>query len=252
MNLEEFLILLLVFVVIVFLVFIMYFFLRKTIIRINQQSKDFFVDKLQAYDELIAKREETLKGLNESIELKQKELLADKENNIKEENIYLYDDKVIDYKDNNLFQKLKKIENKFNINNTLLIKKFIKEYYKEESVSKYQTLVELRSEFSRDVIYKLISKGPREQENSIKELLGDMASLLDDFKKKHKKFSLLQFISYFDKIIMVEDPYIYVYVGNAKENYDNLHKLIRTKVDEKIYKGVSIIYKGKLYDFSLK
>ena len=45
---------------------------------------------------------------------------------------------------------------------------------------------------------------------------------------------------------------MYVYVGNSKENYDHLHEFVKTKVDENIFKGVSIIYKGKLYDYSLK
>ena len=90
------------------------------------------------------------------------------------------------------------------------------------------------------------------EENNIREILGDLASILDDFNKKHKKFNLLKFISYFDKIIMVEDPYIYIYVGDSKENYDKLHPFIRTKVDDHIVKGISIIYRGKLYDFSLK
>ena len=48
------------------------------------------------------------------------------------------------------------------------------------------------------------------------------------------------------------DPFVYVYVGNSKENYDHLHEFVKTKVDENIFKGVSIIYKGKLYDYSLK
>lgn len=249
---NDIIILIVVFSVVILLVVVMYYFLKRTIAKINQQSKDYFVDKLQAYDKLISQREETLKGLNESIELKRKELLEQQENVVKEENVYLYDQQNIDYQDDKIFQKLKKVENRFNINNEMLIKNFIKKYFNEKSVLRYETLVEARSKLSRDVVYKMISKGPREQENNIRKILGDLASILDDFNKKHKKFSLLQFISYFDKIIMVEDPYIYVYVGNSKENYDKLHKFVRTKVDENIFKGVSIIYRGKLYDFSLK
>lgn len=249
---NDIIIVIIVFAIVILLIAIMFFFLKRTVIRINQQSKDYFVDKLQAYDDLISQREETLKGLNESIELKQKELLEKQENTVKEEAVFLYDQQNIDYQDDKIFQKLKKVESRFNINNEVLIKKFIKKYFNEKSVVKYEALVEARNKLNRDVLYKMMSKGPREQENNIREILGDLASILDDFNKKYKKFSLLKFISYFDKIIMVEDPYIYVYVGNPKENYDKLHKFVITKVDEKIFKGVSIIYRGKLYDFSLK
>lgn len=249
---NDIIIVIIVFVIVILLIAVMYYFLKRTIVKINQQSKDYFVDKLQAYDQLILQREETLKGLNESIELKQKELLEKQENAVKEEAVFLYDQQTIDYQDDKIFQKLKKVENRFNINNEVLIKNFIKKHFNEKSVVRYETLVDARGKLNRDVLYKMMSKGPREQENNIRNILGDLASILDDFNKKYKKFSLLKFISYFDKIIMVEDPYIYVYVGNSKENYDKLHKFVRTKVDEKIFKGVSIIYKGKLYDFSLK
>ena len=77
---NDIIIVIIVFAIVILLIAIMFFFLKRTVIRINQQSKDYFVDKLQAYDDLISQREETLKGLNESIELKQKELLEKQEN----------------------------------------------------------------------------------------------------------------------------------------------------------------------------
>lgn len=252
MTINDILILILVFAVVILLIFVMYFLLKKTIAKINQQSRDYFVDKLHAYDELISQREETIKDLNEKIEIKQKELLENKDEDIKTNAVFLYDQQDIDYQDDNIYQKLKKIENRFNINNERLINNFIKKHFTNDSVVLYNCLVDIRGKLSKEVIYKMISKGPNEQENNIRIILGDKASILDDFKRKHKKFNLLKFISYFDKIIMVEDPYIYVYVGNAKENYDDIHPFVRTKVDEKIYKGVSIIYRSKLYDFSLK
>ena len=75
---------------------------------------------------------------------------------------------------------------------------------------------------------------------------------MDDFKKKNKKFEVKKFISYFDDIISKVDPYVYVYVGTKDENYDSIDRFIRTKVDSNIFRGVSIVYKSKLYDYSLK
>ena len=118
---NDIIIVIIVFAIVILLIAIMFFFLKRTVIRINQQSKDYFVDKLQAYDDLISQREETLKGLNESIELKQKELLEKQENTVKEEAVFLYDQQNIDYQDDKIFQKLKKVESRFNINNEVLI-----------------------------------------------------------------------------------------------------------------------------------
>lgn len=241
-----------VFAIIILLIVVMFMFLKKTVIKINQQSKDYFVDKLKAFDALIAEKEEVLKGLNESIEEKQKELLNQEAEKNNVEAVYLYDEKSIDYQDDQIFKKLKNVENRFNLNSEKLILNFMDKHFKDTTVSKYRKLVEIRGKLGRDFVYRMVSKGPKEQEKNVRELLGDLGSILDDFNKKNKRFSLLQFISYFDKIIMGVDPFVYVYVGNSKENYDHLHEFVKTKVDENIFKGVSIIYKGKLYDYSLK
>ena len=195
----DILILIVVFAIISLLVVVMFFLLKKTVIKINQQSKDYFVDKLQAFDKLILEKEEVLKGLNESIEARQKEILSEKEEIESKQSVYLYDQKSIDYQDEKIFEKLKRVEDKFNINTESLIKRFVKNYFTDETVSKYNELVKIREKLSQDFVYKMVSKGPREQESNVREILGELVKILYDFKKKHKKFSLLGFISYFDK-----------------------------------------------------
>ncbi len=248
----ETILLILLFVFICLLILVMFFFLKRTVIKINQQSKDYFVDKLQAYDNLINEKEKKLNELNKSIEEKNQTLIKDESNYVLGDQVYLYNQKNIDYYDEVIFKKLKKIENKFNIDSRGLIKRFIVKYFKEETVEKYNRLVSGRKKFSQDVIYDLVSKRPSEQEEKVKELLGELVWVLDDFKKSVRRFNVLKFISYFDRIISVYDPYIYVYVGDKNENYDGLHKFVKTVVDENIFKGVSIIYRGKVYDYSLK
>jgi flagellar basal body-associated protein FliL len=53
---NDIIIVIIVFAIVILLIAIMFFFLKRTVIRINQQSKDYFVDKLQAYDDLISQR----------------------------------------------------------------------------------------------------------------------------------------------------------------------------------------------------
>ena len=140
----DILILIVVFAIISLLVVVMFFLLKKTVIKINQQSKDYFVDKLQAFDKLILEKEEVLKGLNESIEARQKEILSEKEEIESKQSVYLYDQKSIDYQDEKIFEKLKRVEDKFNINTESLIKRFVKNYFTDETVSKYNELVKIR------------------------------------------------------------------------------------------------------------
>lgn len=234
------------------LILVMFLFLKKTIAKINQQSKDFFVDKLQAYDDLINEREEKLKGLKKDIEQKQKKLMEQDDISDGKNRIFLYDLKNIDYQDDQIFKKMKEIDQRFNIDTVKLVKKFLKENFKKEDVTIYDNYKRYRKEFNQKMVFSLISLRPSEQEKEVKRIMGDLAYIVDDFKKKNKSFETKKFLSYFDKIIDKVDPYVYIYVGSKDENYDALDPFIRTKYDNGIYRGISIIYKGKLYDYSLK
>jgi hypothetical protein len=52
-------------------------------------------------------------------------------------------------------------------------------------------------------------------------------------------------------MINENNPNIYILVGTEEENYDKIDDRIRTIYDSSIYKGFKIIYKNKLYDYSL-
>ena len=63
--------------------------------------------------------------------------------------------------------------------------------------------------------------------------------------------SLNDFLSYLDELITDSNPNITVLVGNKNMNFDYLSKYVKTIVADDIYKGIKIIYKNKVYDFSL-
>ena len=63
--------------------------------------------------------------------------------------------------------------------------------------------------------------------------------------------SIDNFMNYLEELIDLNNPTILVYVGNKEENYDHLSKYIKTKYTKDIYRGIRIIYKNKMYDFSL-
>ena len=109
---------LLVIIILVFvalLILVMFLFLKKTIAKINQQSRDFFIDKLQAYDQLLFEREEKLKGLKSDIEEQQKILDEGKGTASNDSSIYLFDQRNIDYQDEAIFKKMKEVDQRFNI-----------------------------------------------------------------------------------------------------------------------------------------
>ena len=59
------------------------------------------------------------------------------------------------------------------------------------------------------------------------------------------------FIDYLNRLIELNDPTVTILVSSNKENYDYIDKKIKTKVSNSIYKGIKILYRNKVYDFSL-
>ena len=76
--------------------------------------------------------------------------------------------------------------------------------------------------------------------------------------KVYEAFSLVvneksvdNFIGYLDQLVDLNNPKITILVGNKSENYDHLSEYINTVFNDKIYRGIKIIYRNKVYDFSL-
>lgn len=245
------LLLILFFVFIIFLIAIMYLLLKRLVANINQQAIDYFVDKLKVYDNLIDKKEYQLKDLNELIDNKEEELDKREVVNAVNTEIFLYDMKSIDYKDNDIFKKMKVVDEKFNFDHKKIIEDFLKNKFDDTSVLSYNQYCKIKKKFTQDVVFHLMTLREKAQLEKVKELLGDSVAILDDFTKKNKKFDVKKFISYFNKIIEKLDPHVYIYVGNDFENYNNMNEYIETIKDESIFKGFKIIYRGKLYDYSL-
>ena len=64
-------------------------------------------------------------------------------------------------------------------------------------------------------------------------------------------YSEKDFIDYLNRLIELNDPTVTILVSSNKENYDYIDKKIKTKVSNSIYKGIKILYRNKVYDFSL-
>ena len=65
------------------------------------------------------------------------------------------------------------------------------------------------------------------------------------------KFNMEDFIDYLNRLIELNDPTVIILVSNKNINFDYIDQKIKTVVSEKIYRGIKILYKNKIYDFSL-
>lgn len=213
---------------------------------------DYFLDKLKAYDNLIDEREKKLEELNELINNKENELNKKEENkDTSNSPIFLYDMKNISYKDNDIFKKMKEVDQKFNFDNRKIIDEFLNNKFDISLIEDYNKYSMVKERFHQDVVFDILTKKESRQIEEVKELLGDYAFMLDDFMKGNKEFHLKKFISYLNQMIEDLDPYIYISVGDKSENYNDMNKYIRTEFDDSIFKGIRIVYRGKLYDYSI-
>lgn len=239
--------------IIALLVFIMFIILKKTVNVVNSQTKTYFVDKLQAYDSLIDEKEKRLNEINEL--LKNKELgLADEEAILKKDG-YDFDYNIIDlfnnaeYQNKELLKITKLIEEKFDFNHEKLVKNFL---LCINNVDKYEFCLRLKEKFTSEIIYKVKTLLDMEIDSFMEEFLDDKEySIYLLFKDLNGTFTIEDFVDYLDRLVDLNDPTIVIYVSNKKENYDYLSKYIKTVVADDIYSGIKIVYKDKIYDFSL-
>jgi len=239
--------------IIVLLVFIMFLILKKTVETVNSQTKTYFVDKLQAYDSLIDEKEQKLNEIDEL--LKNKELgLKDNENILKKDE-YKFDYNIIDlfnsaeYQDKDILRINKLIEKKFDFNHESLIKDFLSCI---KNIDKYEFCLNLKNKFTSEIIYQVKTYLDYELDDFMKEFLTEKEhDIYLLYKDLNNKFVVEDFIDYLDRLVELNNPNITIYVSTEKENYDHLSKYIKTIVSDDIYSGIKIVYKDKVYDFSL-
>lgn len=231
----------------------MYLVLKKTVRIVNEQTKSYFVNKLQGYDDLITEKENKLNEIDELI--KNREI--GKEENKKEitDSGYAFDTNVIDlfnstqYQDKNIFELNKKIDENFVVNYEELVRDFLT--FCDDSKD-YDFCLELRNKFDSEQIYRFKSMMGEELEEELKKFLTNREyKVYEAFKLIINENSIENFIIYLDQLVDLNSPKVVILVGSKNENYDHLSKYIETKYNDKIYRGLKIIYRNKVYDFSL-
>ena len=221
---------------------------------VNDQTKSYFVSKLQGYDDLIQDKENKLQEIDD--------LIKDREKGIKEEETYnnnqkgyAFDTNVLDlfnstkYQDNNIFELNKRIDENFVVNYEELVKDFLTLC---DDSKDYEFCYNLREKFNSKIIFELKSLLPSEMESRLREILNNKEyKVYEAFKLITSENTIENFIDYLDQLVDLNNPKVKILVGNKSENYDHLSEYVETVFSDKIYRGIKIIYKNKIYDFSL-
>ncbi len=231
----------------------MFMILKKTVGIVNSQTKSYFINKLQGYDDLITEKENKLLEIDELIKNKEKGIKEDNSN--KEDKKIAFDTNIIEllnsakYQDKSLLEVNKFIDDNFVVNYEELIKDFLSLCDENKN---YEFCLNLRGKFTSDVIYELKSMTSLEQDEKIKKMLNSKEyKVYEAFCLVVSEKSVDNFIGYLDQLVDLNNPKITILVGNKSENYDHLSEYINTVFNDKIYRGIKIIYRNKVYDFSL-
>ena len=239
--------------IIAFLVFLMFMVLRKTVRIVNSQTKSYFVTKLQGYDDLIQDKENKLQEIDDLIKDKEKGIKEEKQESVS--SAYAFDTNVIDilndanYQNESIFDLNRKIDETFIVNYEELIRDFLTLC---DDSKNYDFCLDLRKKFNSGVIYNLKTMLPNDYEKELNNLLTDKEyKVYEAFKVLNTENTIENFIDYLDQLVDLNNPKITILVGNKNENYDYLDENIKTLVSDKIYRGIKIIYRNKIYDFSL-
>jgi hypothetical protein len=238
-------------VVLLLMTVVIFFILKNTVSNINEQGRVYFTLKLQQY-------EKEFEGKHANDNERNKGLEEQRTNNVKSvsqiarSGSLVYVDEKLDYQVSDLLKLVKKIEKGFIVDNEAVIQAFIKEKVETDNFKKYDKLKKVKDYIMSLGVYQILTTN---EENFIENVEREIEKI--DHKIYHRyimtadEFEIEDFLNYVENEMGTCDPTIYVIVGGEDENYDKLDDRIKTIFDDRVYKGIKIIYKNKLYDYSL-
>ena len=223
---------------------VLFYIIKGIIDGIKEKSKLYFAMKIQEY-------EDGLKKDKERSDTNNKYMISDTDKN--EDNVnntFVYVENRNDYEIEDVFLLTKLIDKDFSLNTQDLIINFISENASFKNSELYSNLVKLQEKIDEVGLYNLVTDA-KIREDFIELVKSKYKNIYKDYTLVNKDFDINSFISYVKSELDKNNPSIYVFVGTEDENYDKIDDRIKTIYDNSIYKGFKIVYKNKLYDYSL-
>ena len=242
-------IIIIVIAIVVVLTIIMFMLLKRIVRTINEQTKVFFMMKLQSYDDMIEAKQQELDNLKaHELEKEETEENVDLNKPNLGRGIVIPKDAPI-YKVEGLVDIIRKIEKQFNHDYEEIINSFI-EKSKNENTEHYNELLKVRKTLDKYGLFNIITETKDEQYEIVKGLNLN-PKIMKEYHKYFGNFTFNNFMKFLEAEMAKHDPTIYIFVGHEEENYDNLAENIKTIYDKNIIKGVKIRYHNKMYEYHL-
>lgn len=122
-------------------------------------------------------------------------------------------------------------------------------------LERYRILSSILETLSFDTVYELETVSAAEQLEVLDEgLSAEQHPLFLEYVEEledPRTFSALAFLDWLRCEQSREDPTLYVYTGEEKENLDHVGGQVRTCYDRNICEGLRIVYQNQVYDYSI-
>lgn len=252
-------------IVLLVLIYFMVIVLRSVVSEVNQKVNGYFLKHLENYDEQFENKFTQMKEMNEKEE-KMSRTLRSLERELEAykvspfyvprpipRDIYI---PTARYIDNDFFVEYKVTKDKLmSIDKQQVIYNVMDKVPYTGDIDRYNLACEIISDLDFEGMYNLCSVSSSEQMDILKEALtdekGEMLSQYIDTLDEESQFDSLQFIDYVKTIRTIEDPHVYVSVGENELDYTEEDKKIICSVDSNICEGIKIIFQNKVYDYSI-
>ena len=245
------------------------FVIKNIIKKMNENTKKYFMDKLQDYDYIIDEKKKEIEELTGKINNLKEEIEISKEieeykkhkaeikpveiqKHKEEKQEIIYDIPTPQYRQEQFFTTYKKLKKQFDVDSKKILQEFIQEHTNAKEDEEYKKLQKIKKYFDEETIYQCLTLTPEEQYEIVEKTVNNQEEKIIGLKDYDKKsFSILKMIEKIDEKIKETDPTIYVYVGSEETNYDNLGSQIKTKFYPNMSEGIIIKYHNKMYDYSI-
>lgn len=123
----------------------------------------------------------------------------------------------------------------------------------EQKSNSDSAVIELVRDFDFDTIYQLSTLQSDEQREVLKaSLTEEQLVVLNDYLSfKSGAFSCIDFFDYVAQLAKRQDPNFYVKTGWSNDSFEHIGDNVVTVHDKDITEGLKIVYKDKLYDYSI-
>jgi hypothetical protein len=246
-------------VIIVLIAMNAFFFLifRGIALTVGKLAQNNVLRQAGVFDELILKKEQALQELQDRIDaLQAEDVVAYGEAPSDRSSAYFASDYGSTtggtYQDAGFPSEYKKIRNRFVFDRAAVLSNVLPTIPANRA-AEADVAQQILDEISPDACYQLSTMTSEEQVSILSETLDEaQKALLDEYIAMGIYFETYLFLNWLSQFVFENGSKVIVRTAREEDNFDSIDSRVHTEYDEALCEGVSILSKGRLYDFSLR